>query len=86
MQMIKNSKSQICVFRSYIDVDIKKEMEDITKIMEVVHQKLIENTGIPRNILQIDLANPEGDIGTETVWYENKIIDCKKIKFDEKDT
>ena len=43
MQTIKNP--------SYIDVGIKKEMEDITKIMEVVHQKLIENTGIPRNIL-----------------------------------
>ena len=51
MQTIKNSKSQICDFQSYIDVDIKKEMKDITKIMEVVHQKLIENTGIPRNIL-----------------------------------
>ena len=68
MQMIKNSKCQICDFRSYIDVDIKKEMEDITKIIEVVHQKLIENTGIPMNRLQIDLANTEGDIGTETVW------------------
>ena len=86
MQMIKNSKSQICNFRSYIDVDIKKEMEDITKIMEVVHQKLIENTGIPRNILQIDLANPEGDIGTETLWCGNKIVDFNRIKFDEKDT
>ena len=86
MQMIKNSKSQICNFRSYIDVDIKKEMEDITKIMEVVHQKLIENTGIPRNILQIDLANPEGDIGTETLWCGYKIVDFNRIKFDEKDT
>ena len=86
MQTIKNSKSQICDFQSYIDVDIKKEMKDITKIMEVVHQKIIENTGIPRNILQIDLANTEGDIGTETVWYGNKIVDNKRIKFDEKDT
>lgn len=52
MQTIKNSKSQICDFRSYIDVDIKKkEIEDITKIMEVIHQKIIENTGIPRNLL-----------------------------------
>ena len=51
MQVIKNSKSQICDFRSYIDVDIKKEIEDITKIMEVIHQKIIENTGIPRNLL-----------------------------------
>ena len=64
MQTIKNSKSQICDFQSYIDVDIKKEMKDITKIMEVVHQKIIENTGIPRNILYIDPANPEGDIRT----------------------
>ena len=86
MQMIKISKSQICVFRSYIDVDIKKEMEDITKIMEVVHQKLIENTGIPRNILQIDMDNTDGDIGTETVWNGNKIVDKKKIKCDEKDS
>ena len=80
MQTIKNQKGQIYDFRSYIDVDIKKEMEDITKIMQVVHQKLIENTGIPRDRLQIDLANTEGDIGTETVWYKNKIVDNKKIK------
>ena len=72
MQTIKNP--------SYIDVGIKKEMEDITKIMQVVHQKLIENTGIPMNRLQIDLTNTEGDIGTETVWYKNKIVDNKKIK------
>ena len=71
MQTIKNPKGQIYDFRSYIDVDIKKEMEDITKIMQVVHQKLIENTGIPMNRLQMDLANIEGDIGTET--------DCKDI-------
>ena len=32
------------------------------------------------NRLQIDLANTEGDIGTETVWYGNKIVDNKKIK------
>ena len=80
IQTIKNPKGQIYDFRSYIDVDIKKEMEDITKIMEVVHQKLIQNTGIPRNILQIDLANTEGDIGTETIWHGNKIVDNKKIK------
>lgn len=36
--------------------------------------------------LYIDLANPEGDIGTETVWYENKIVDSKIIKRDEKDS
>ena len=64
MQTIKNPKGQISDFRSYIDVDIKKEMEDITKIMQVVHQKLIENTGIPMNRLQMGLANTEGDIGT----------------------
>lgn len=70
----------MCNFRSYIDVDIKKEMEDISKIMEEYHQKFIENTGIPRNRLRIDLGNTEGDIGTETVWYGNKIVDNKKIK------
>ena len=86
MQTIKNSKSQICDFRSYIDVDIKKEIEDIIKIMEVVHQKFIETTGIPINRLQIDLANTEGDIGTETVWDGNKIVYKKKIKRDEKDS
>ena len=64
----------------YIDVDIKKEMEDISKIMEYYHQKFIENTGIPRYRLLIDLGSSEGDIATETVWNENKIIDNKKIK------
>ena len=79
MQTIKNSKNQI--YNSYIDVDLKKEItEDMGKIMEDIRQKLNENTGIPRNRLLIDLGNPEGDIGTETVWYENKIVDNKKIK------
>jgi hypothetical protein len=36
--------------------------------------------------LLIDLGSSEGDIATETVWYENKIVDNKKIKIDEKDT
>lgn len=36
--------------------------------------------------LYIDLANTEGDIGTETVWNGNKIVDKKKIKCDEKDS
>lgn len=87
MQTIKNSKSQIYDFRSYIDVDLKKDIiESMGKIMQVVHQKFIENTGIPRYRLQIDLANTEGDIGTETVWTGNKIVDNKKIKRDEKDS
>jgi len=54
-------------FRSYIDVDIIKEMEDIAKNIGDLQQKFIENTGIPRNRLGIDLGDPEGDIGTETV-------------------
>lgn len=29
--------------------------------------------------LYIDLGNSEGDIGTETVWDGNKIVDTKKI-------
>ena len=64
----------------YIDVDIKKEMEDISKIMEYYHQKFIKNTGIPRYRLLIDLGTTEGNIATETVWAGNKIIDNKKIK------
>ena len=54
--------------------------EEQCKIMVEIHQKFIETTGIPMNRLQIDLANTEGDIGTETVWYGNKIVDNKKIK------
>lgn len=85
--MNKKPKSQIYDFRSYIDVDLKKDIiESMGKIMQVVHQKFIENTGIPRNRLQIDLANTEGDIGTETVYYRNKIVDNNKIKRDEKDS
>lgn len=85
--MNKKPKSQIYDFRLYIDVDLKKDIiENMGKIMQVVHQKFIENTGIPRNRLQIDLANTEGDIGTETVWNGNKIVDKKKIKCDEKDS
>lgn len=74
------TKDQIYNFQSYIDVNIKKEIEDITKIMEEICQKFIENTGIPRNRLRIDLGNSEGDIGTETVWDDSKIVDNKKIK------
>ena len=70
----------MCNFLPYIDVDIKKEMEDISKNMEYYHQKLIENTGIPRNRLRIDLGSTEGDIGIETVWDGNKIVDNNKIK------
>ena len=85
--MNKKPKSQIYDFRSYIDVDLKKDIiESMGKIMQVVHQKFIENTGSPRNRLQIDLANTEGDIGTETVYYRNKIVDNNKIKRDEKDS
>lgn len=85
--MNKKPKSQIYDFRSYIDVDLKKDIiESMGKIMQVVHQKFIENTGIPRNRLQIDLANTESDIGTETVYYRNKIVDNNKIKRDEKDS
>lgn len=73
-------------FRSYIDVSNIKEMEDIAKKMAVFHQKFIENLGIPKNRLQIDIGNSEGDIGTETLWRGNKIVDNKKIKIDEKDT
>ena len=58
----------------------KEIIENMGKIMVEIHQKFIENTGIPRYRLQIDLANTEGDIGTETVWYGNKIVDNKKIK------
>ena len=81
MQTIKILKSQMCHFRSYIDVDLKKEIiENMGKIMVEIHQKFIETTGIPMNRLQIDLANTEGDIGTETIWHGNKIVDNKKIK------
>lgn len=80
------TKGQIYDFRSYIDVDLKKEIiENMSKIMGEIRQKFIENTGIPRNRLLIDLGNTEGDIGTETVWYENKIVDNKKIKGDYND-
>lgn len=58
----------------------KEIIENMGKIMVEIHQKFIETTGIPKNRLEIDLANTEGDIGTETVWYGNKIVDNKKIK------
>jgi hypothetical protein len=81
MQTIKNSKNQIYNFRSYIDVDLKKEIiENMGKIMGEIRQKLIENTGIPANRLRIDLGSTEGDIGIETVWDGNKIVDNNKIK------
>ena len=66
---------------SCIDVNLKKEIiEGMSKIIGEIHQKFIENTGIPRNRLLIDLGSTEGDIGTETVWFGNKIVDIKKNK------
>ena len=80
------TKSQIYNFRSYIDVDLKKEIiESMSKIMKEIRKKFIENTGIPRNRLRIDLGNPEGDIGTETVWHGDRIVDNKKIKLNYND-
>lgn len=35
--------------------------------------------------LYVDLGNTEGDIGTETVWRGNEIVDNKKIKLNYND-
>lgn len=63
-----------------IDVNIEKVIENVKELLEKCHKKLIENTGIPRNRLRIDLGSTEGDIGIETVWDGNKIVDNNKIK------
>ena len=64
---------------SCIDVNLKKEIiEDMSKIIGEIHQKFIENTGIPRNRLLIDLGSNEGNIGKKTVWFGNKIKKKKK--------
>lgn len=51
MIAIKNDKGEICDYRPYIDVDISEEIENIQKLIEECHKKFIENTGIPRNIM-----------------------------------
>lgn len=86
MITIKNDKGEICDYRPYIDVDISEEIENMQKIIEYYHQKFIENTGIPRYRLRIDLGSSEGDISTKTVWCGNKIVDSKRIKEYEKDS
>ena len=52
----------------------------IHKEIYIIFNNFNKFWNIPMNRLQIDLANTEGDIGTETVWYGNKIVDNKKIK------
>lgn len=52
MITIKNNKGEICDYRSYIDVDIKKEIENIKKVIELCHQKLYEITMIPKDKLR----------------------------------
>lgn len=37
---------------SYIDVDIKEEIENINKLIEECKQKMYEITGIPKKHLQ----------------------------------
>ena len=51
MITIKNDKGEICDYRPYIDVDISEEIENMQKLIEECHKKFIENTGIPRNIM-----------------------------------
>lgn len=50
MIIIKNHKDKICDYRPYIDVNIKEEIENISKLIEQCKQKMIETTGIPKEI------------------------------------
>lgn len=43
------TKGQIYDFRSYIDVDIEKEVENVKEVLEECYKKLIEITMIPKN-------------------------------------
>ena len=76
MQTIKNQKGQIYDFQSYIDVDLKKDIiESMSKIMQVVHQKFIENTGIPRyRDLSIEEVKEDTESKEETAEIQNEEI------------
>lgn len=54
MITIKNNKGEICDYRSYIDVNISEEIENIQKLIEVCKQKMYKITGIPKSVLKND--------------------------------
>ena len=50
MIIIKNHKGEICDYRSYYDIDINEEIENMSKLIKEYKQKMIETTGIPKEI------------------------------------
>lgn len=48
MIIIKNSKGEICDYRPLYDVDIKEEIENMQKLIEVCKQKMYETIMIPK--------------------------------------
>ena len=52
--LIKNHNGKICDYRPYIEVNINKEIENIQKLIEECHQKMIDITGIPKEKLNYD--------------------------------
>ncbi len=45
---IKNSARQVCDYRPLYDVNIDEEIENISKLIEELRNKMIEITGIPK--------------------------------------
>lgn len=51
MITIKNHKSEICDYRIPCDMNINESIENFKKLIEEYQQKIIEITGIPKNII-----------------------------------
>lgn len=50
MIIIKNRNGVICDYRPYYEVDINEKIENMSKLIEEYKQKMIETTGIPKEI------------------------------------
>ncbi len=48
--IIKNNKGEICDYRPYYEVDINEVIENMQKLIDEYEQKIIETTGIPKEI------------------------------------
>lgn len=50
MIIIKNDKGVICDYRIPYNINIKEEIDNIQKLINEYKQKIIEITGIPKEI------------------------------------
>ena len=53
MNVIKINKDEICDYQIPYNEPIKKEVDNIQKLIDACRQKFIENTGIPKDKIKL---------------------------------